>query len=501
MTATCHGSERTLHPQLIFLNESGLLMTDRSRSAPRTVHLHLVAGLLTAALYSTLAAADRPNIIYLMTDDQRADTLGCMGNPIIQTPQLDQMAADGVVFDNAFVTTAICMTSRACVLTGQYAARHRVWSFSTPLTPEQLAASYPGQLRAAGYRTGFIGKWGVGHPQSADDVLDFNRGFPGQSQYFAGDVRRKQGPHLTAQLGDQALEFLEGCTAEQPFHLSISFKAPHCQDSRDILSDQFPSDPAYSELYRDLVIPPPATAAAEYHDRMPDLLKNSMNRDRWAVRFRSPGRYQQCVKDYYRLITGVDAVVGRIREALEQQGFADNTVIIFTSDHGFFLGEYGFAGKWTPHDVSIRVPLIIFDPRLPETARGVRRSEMALGIDMAPTMLDFAEIAPPDQMQGVSLTPLVRGEHPNGWRTAFFYEHWFSAGGRIVPSEGVRTARWKYARYLDPDHLEDGAPQWEELYDLRTDPEESVNLAGHPEYADELEQQRRAWAEWRQQAR
>ncbi len=448
---------------------------------------------------SIATAADRPNIIYLMTDDQRFDSMGCMGNPIIQTPNLDEMAKEGVVFDNAFVTTAICMTSRACVLTGQYAARHGIWEFGKDLTPTQLSETYIGQLEAAGYRTGFIGKWGVGDPKSADAVIDFNRGFPGQSRYFEGNVKQKKGRHLTAKMGDQALEFIEGCHPDQPFHLSVSFKAPHCQDSTDILSDQFPSDKAFTSLYQDVTIPMPYTASAEYHDRMPDFIKNSMNRDRWAVRFRSPARYQQSVKDYYRLITGVDAVVGRIREELRANGFDKNTVIIFTSDHGFFLGEYGFAGKWTPHDISIRVPLVVYDPT--RESEMLRRTEMTLGIDMAPTILDYAGIDPPEGMQGVTLKPLIEGNESAKWRDSFFYEHWFTAGGRIVPSEGVRDVRWKYGRYLVPEKIEEGESRWEELFDLRADPNETLNLASDPAYATVLKQQREAWREWRERVR
>lgn len=443
-----------------------------------------------------IEAEDRPNVIYLMTDDQRADSLGCMGNRVIQTPNLDAMAAEGVLFENAFVTTAICMTSRACVFTGQYAARHGIWSFSKNFTKDQMSQTYLGRFHANGYRTGFIGKWGVGDPASADDVLDFNRGFRGQSRYFSGDVKKKQGRHLTAELGDHAIDFLREAPGERPFHLSISFKAPHCQDSSDVYSDQFPADPAYSSLYEDVLLPMPFTAASEYHDRLPDFLKDSMNRDRWAVRFRSPARFQQSVKDYYRLITGVDNVVGRIRHELQRLGLADNTIIIFTSDHGFFLGEFGFAGKWTPHELSIRVPLVIYDPRNGEQ-RGVRRTESSLGIDMAPTMLDFAGIEIPDAMQGRSLKTLVAGETPESWRTSFFYEHWFNAGGRIAPSEGVRDQRWKYARYLFPGEEASGETRWEELYDLQADPHETVNLANQPRYANELARLRSAWKQWR----
>lgn len=444
---------------------------------------------------ATVSADSKPNIIYLMTDDQRADALGCMGNKIIQTPNIDEMANEAVVFDNAFVTTAICMTSRACVLTGQYAARHGVWSFRDNLAKEQLSATYIGKLKAAGYRTGFIGKWGVGNPKSAESILDFNKGFPGQSKYYE-DLKKKDGRHLTARMGDQAIEFLEGCDKEEPFLLSVSFKSPHCQDSGEIYSDQFPPDHAYESLYSELTIPRPFTSAERYYLALPDFLKDSMNRDRWAVRFRSPSRYQQCVKDYYRLITGVDAVVGRIREKLSQLGHDKDTIIIFTSDHGFFLGEYGFAGKWTPHEVSIRVPLVIYDPTS-DKGHGTRRSQMTLGIDMAPTICDFAGVEAPREMQGSSLKPLVHGESPDDWREAFFYEHWFNAGGRIAPSEGVRDRRWKYARYLKLDRIEEGEARYEELYDLDTDPHETVNLVEDSRYAGVLERQRMAWKQWR----
>ncbi len=459
------------------------------------------ASMLLLVLATVAAGSDRPNVIYLMTDDQRADALGCMGNPIIHTPNIDALAAQGVLFENAFVTTAICMTNRACVFTGQYAARHGIWDFSTDFTPQQLQQTYLGRLKAAGYRTGFIGKWGVGNPKTADAALDYNRGFPGQNRYFEGDVKLKRGRHLTAKLGDQAIEFLEGCEPGAPFHLSVSFKAPHCQDSSDVYSDQFPSDAAFSSLYEDVIVPMPHTAAAEYHDRMPDFLKDSMNRVRWAVRFRSPARYQQSVKDYYRLITGVDAVVGRIRAELERRELAENTLIIFTSDHGFFLGEYGFAGKWTPHDVSIRVPLVIFDPRRDPSQRGVRRREMTLAIDMAPTMLDYAGVSAPEPMQGVSLKPLIEGETPDSWRASFFYEHWFTANGQIVPSEGVRDRRWKYARYLEYGQEAEGTMRWEELFDLSVDPHETVNLAGDPRYVEQLERLRGEWASWRRDVR
>ena len=334
-------------------------------------------------------AADRPNIIFLLTDDQRWDTLGCYGNRIIKTPNIDALSNDGMTFDRAFVTSSICAPNRACILTGQYAARHGMWSFDSPLTPEQLANTYPALLKKAGYRTGFIGKYGVGTPPGSD-VLDFNKAFPGQGKFIMN--KNGQTFHLTSVMASQAEQFLDGCKAEQPFQLSISFKAPHVQDSASVKSDQFPydPDPSISKLYEEVEIPFPSTARQELFDRWPDFIKNSEARSRWAVRYWSPKRAQESLKGYYRLISGVDKAVGRILAKLKERGFAENTIVIFSSDHGQYLGDYGLAGKWYPHEVSIRVPLIIHDPRLPNRFKGTRTKDFALSIDIGPTMLDYA---------------------------------------------------------------------------------------------------------------
>jgi arylsulfatase A-like enzyme len=425
------------------------------------------------------AADSRPNIIFLLTDDQRYDTLGSSGNPIIHTPHLDALSRKSVNFDRAFVTTAICAPNRACILTGQYAARHGMWFFGRELSPEQLALTYPALLKRAGYRTGFIGKYGVGKPPGKD-IFDFNKGFAGQGRFrLTVDGKTR---HLTSVMADQALEFLDGCRAGQPFHLSISFKAPHVQDSPSVKSEQFPYDPApeIANLYRDIEIPRPATATSEYFDRLPDFLKNSENRSRWAVRYWGPRRTQESLKGYYRLISGVDLAVGRILAKLKSAGFADNTVILFSSDHGQYLGEYGFAGKWYPHEVSICIPLIVYDPRLPKNRQGARTKDFALSIDIAPTILELAGVRPPKVMQGRSLVPVVRGETPADWRKEYYYEHHFEPpweGMTIPKSEGIRTQRWKYIQYID------SRPLYEELYDLDTDPQESVNLATNPKQA------------------
>jgi arylsulfatase A-like enzyme len=436
---------------------------------------------LAATGFAVAAEPSRPNLIFLLTDDQRADTLGCMGNTIIQTPHIDALSRRGVTFDNAFVTTSICMTSRASILTGQYAARHGTWDFRKSFTPDELAVTYPGLLRKAGYHVGFIGKWGVGNPPR--ELFDYDRTFPGQGKYL---LQRDGKPiHLTRLMGNQALEFIAGAPQDRPFSLSVSFKAPHVQDTPSVNQQPFLFDPAHESLYADVTIPRPKLAASRYHDRLPEFLKNSENRARWAVRFWGPERYQQCVKGYYRLITEVDDEVGRIVAELEKRELADNTVIIFTSDHGFYLGEYGFAGKWYAHDVSIRVPLIVADPRLPKPRQAARRNEMALSIDLAPTMLAMAGVDAPPRMQGQSLMPLLAGATPD-WRREFFYEHHFQHP-RIPVNEGVRTERWKYMRFVDSE------PLYEELYDLSSDPLEEHNLASAAEHSKMLAQMRARW--------
>lgn len=444
-------------------------------------------------------AADRPNIILLLTDDQRWDTLGCYGNTIIHTPNIDALARRGITFDRAFVTSAICAPNRACILTGQYAARHGMWEFDKELSSEQLALTYPALLkREAGYRTGFIGKYGVGNPPGPD-LFDYNQGFPGQGDFLT----EKDGKpiHLTNLMATQAEEFIEGCRQDQPFHLSISFKAPHVQDSASVKSDQFPfdPDPSIATLYEGIRIPSPPTATVEQFSRWPDFLKNSEARSRWAVRYWSPLRTQESLKGYYRLISGVDAAVGRIVAKLNSKGFAENTILLYSSDHGQYLGDYGFAGKWYPHEVSIRVPLIIVDPRLPESRHGERTHDFALSIDLGPTMLNYAGVSVPEGMQGKSLAGVVAGQTPDDWRKEYYYEHHFvprESWNMLLPrNEGIRTQKWKYIQYIDSN------PLFEELYDLDIDPLETENLATDPLHADRIQQFRDQLVEMRESVR
>lgn len=426
------------------------------------------------------ASAKRPNVVFLLTDDQRADAMGCAGNPIIRTPNMDGLADDGIRFTNAFVTTSICMASRASIFTGQYERKHECTFGKPPLSPEDFAKTYPVMMRQAGYQTCFIGKFGVSL-KDPKQYFDVWHGFGGQGKYENKD---KQGNdrHLTSIMGDQAVDFIARASAkpDQPFCLSVSFKAPHVQD-RD--KRQFIPDPAYKDLYRHDTIPRPETATEEHFQRLPKFLQETEGRKRWKIRFATPEMFQRSVKNYYRLITGVDVQIGRIRDELVRRGLADNTIVVFSADNGFYLGERGLAGKWYGHEESMRVPMIVYDPRMPADRQGRCVSQYALNVDIAPTLLDLVGLKPAETMQGRSLVPLLHGKDVP-WRDAVFYEHLFERHN-IPKSEGVRTERWKYLRYFEQK------PVYEELYDMQTDPHEEHNLAKDPDYAAKLAEMRK----------
>jgi arylsulfatase A-like enzyme len=415
-----------------------------------------------------------PNIIFILTDDQRFDALGCMGNPIIKTPHIDALAKNGVRFTHMFCTTSICAVSRANFLTGQFARRHGIHGFRKGLTAKQFADSFPGTLRRQGYRTGIVGKWGLGG-KPPKDQYDVYQGYPGQGRYFPPKKSGQPGTHLTEKLGNQAISFLDGCTKEKPFMLQLYTKAAHCQDG-----DPWPfqPDPRYNSLYADVNIPKAKTATEEHFKALPSFLRTSEARRRWFVRFANRDLYQKSVKDYYRLVTGIDDVVGRLRKKLSEKGFAEHTVIIFTSDNGFYLGEHGLAGKWFMHEESIRLPLVIYDPRMPKILRGRVLNQFVQSIDIGPTIQQLARVTIPKSVQGKSLVPLLANQK-TAWRTDVFYEHLFKHA-RIPQTEGVRTKRWKYTRYVSIK------PVYEELFDLETDPHEETNLASLKKHAAKL---------------
>jgi len=453
----------------------------------RFVLLLVIPLCLCASAVRIACAADKPNIIFLLADDQRLDTMKTYGNPVMHTPHLDRLASEGVVFDNCFVTTSICATNRACIYTGQYASRNGIWSFRKPLTDEQLANGYAGVLKKHGYHIGFIGKWGVAAPPK--NLYDYNKGWPGQNKFFHTVDGKPR--HLTEMMGEQAIEYLDIATKQdKPFCLAFSFKAPHVYDPDKHFMFQY--DPALKDLYKDVAVPAPKMSDPAFFNALPEIFFDCENRRRWHQRFSTPEKYQKNVKDYWRLISGIDVQVGRIREHLKKLGVADNTIIIYSSDHGFYLGERGFAGKWYAHERSIRVPLLVLDPRQPKEQRsGSWRAAIAMSIDIPSTIMTYAGASVPKGVQGVPLQPVIAGQTPSDWRTEFFYEH--NLGIRTIPqSEGVRTPRWKYMVFHQAD------PPYEELYDMQVDPDEAHNLAYDPAFAKKLEEMRAKHAAWKQ---
>ncbi|TVP83004.1 MAG: hypothetical protein EA353_00045, partial [Puniceicoccaceae bacterium] len=355
-------------------------------------------------------ATTRPNVIFFLTDDHRNDGLGVAGHPVLKTPVMDTLAEQGVRFENAFVTTSICMASRASILTGVTERTHGN-TFGQPPVPGPIARlSYPVLMRDAGYRTGFIGKYGVQmhqfNPAREFDVFHPVNRTPYFKQMPDGSQR-----HETDLCADHAIAFLQAQSPDQPFSLSISFNAPHAEDrDRRPGIGHFPWPPSTDGMYEDIKIPPPRLSDPAIFEALPDFLRHSMNRERYHWRWDTPEKYQTNMRAYFRMISGIDNAIGRIIDTLRDEGLADNTVIIVTGDNGFYLGERGLSGKWSHFEESLRVPLIVYDPRLPAEKRNRVVAEKALNIDIPATLLDLAGIPAPDLYQGQSLLPLVRGE-------------------------------------------------------------------------------------------
>jgi arylsulfatase A-like enzyme len=393
---------------------------------------------------------------------------------------VDQLAAQGVRFSNAFVTTSICAASRASFLTGLYERSHGYTFRKPPISAEHMSTSYPMLLRKAGYRTGFVGKYGVstkGRPeQEMFDVFKTHGRNPYHKKQKDGTLR-----HETEIAGDKAIEFLKSQPADSPFCLSISFNAVHAEDSDK--EDPFPWPKAVDGMYDELEIPEPRLGAPSIYENHPEFLKKSMNRKRFFWRWHTPEKYQQNMKAYYRMISGVDHVIGRIRTELERLKLSENTIIVYMGDNGYYMGDRGFAGKWTHYEQSLRVPLIVYDPRLPTEKQGLVREEMALNIDVPATMLALAGVEVPARYQGRSLVPLINGQKVSDWRNEFLCEHLMHHAD-IPKWEGVRGERYVYARYFDQE------PAYEFLHDLKTDPDQLTNLASLPEHRETLKMMR-----------
>lgn len=425
-------------------------------------------------------AAAPMNILVLYADDWRHDTLGVAGNPVVKTPTLDALASEGMRFTQNCVTTSICGISRASLFTGQWMSRHGNRSFK----PWETAWSetYPGLLRENGYHIGHVGKWHNGKFPS--EKFDF-----GRSYYGTHWIKEEDGTkiHVTQKNENDALEFLQSRPDNKPFCLTLAFFATHAEDKNPL---QFLPQPESMELYKEVDIPVPVNATQESFERLPKFVGNEKNegRNRWHWRFDTPEKYQSMMKNYYRLATEVDTTCGRVLAELKKQCVLENTLVIFTTDNGYYHAEHGLGDKWYPHQESIRVPLIISDPRMAKNLRGKTNDDFTLNVDLAPTILAAAGIASPKTMQGSDLSVLYVADEKTDWRDEFFYEHPMLKSTDFIPaSQALVRKDWKYFYWPEFER--------EQLFNIKADPIEENDLAADPAHAATLAEMRNRFNE------
>ena len=432
----------------------------------------------SAAAAAACRRPSRPNVVVILTDDQRWDCLSCAGHPFLKTPNVDRVAAEGVRFANNFVTTSLCSPSRASMLSGLYAHSHRIIDNFTEY-PAELP-SYPRALKAAGYRTAYIGKWHMGenndNPRPGFDYWASHRG---QGKYndtefnINGSRQVLQG-YYTHRVTDLAVDWLRK-PGGNPFLMILGHKAPH---------GVWIPEPRYEHVFDNVEIRRPATSNDTGAGK-PDWIRE---RVRTWHGIEGPlygtNDYDKFVRTYLATILSVDDSVGRMYEALRASGELDNTILIFASDNGFLMGEHGAIDKRAMYEESIRVPLVARYPGWMRDPRVVE--EMVLNVDLAPSILDLCGAAPLAGIHGRSWKNLARGD-AGGWRKSWFYEYNFEKEFPYTPNvRGVRTADWKYMHCPNGD----GSPDTykAELYDLKSDPAETKNLIDAPEARPKLEE-------------
>jgi len=409
-------------------------------------------------------AARRPNIVFILTDDQRYDAMSCAGHPWLKAPNMDRLAEEGVLFKNAFVTTSLCSPSRASFLTGCYAHTHEVF-MNNGRDPNSSIPTFPQLLRKAGYRTAFIGKWHMARTNSPRPGFDHWVSFSGQGRYDKNklnvDGKTVQSDvYITDELTNYAVRFLKRKRG-RPFMLYLSHKAVH---------GPFKPAERHENLYSDIEI-------KSQHN----LNDNLTTKPEWGRKMDKDWKSQ--IRDYMRSLAAVDESLGRVLETLQAENLLDDTVIVFAGDNGYFHGEHG--GMWdkrAAYEPSIRIPLLVRYP--PIAKAGTTCGEMVLNIDLAPTFLELAGLSVPGTIQGQSWLGVLKGR-PG--RESFLYEYFQEVDRKYKRPTvlAVRTKWWKYVTYPLADKLTD------ELYDMKNDPEELNNLIGNAGRADVVEQMKK----------
>jgi len=458
-----------------------------------------VAAVLFAAQASV---AERPNILFIMADDHSPNAISCYGNKDIQTPGLDRLARGGMRFEHALTPNSFCTPSRAALLTGKYSNKNGVTHLNQPFDGSQQ--TYPKLLQQAGYQTALFGKWHLlTQPTGFDHycvmkmqgmVADPNvweSGSPWvswepRSKEWQKDGRKLKGYGVDV-ITDEALKWLDQRDPQKPFCMLLHPKPPH---------EPYVPAPRYEDFLKDVFIPEPTTLQDDYVGRTPLAIQEIMKNNRLEIRpqflewlteeqrntltgdQKLSAIYQMYIKGYYRLVMSVDDNITKVLDYLEANGLEENTIVAYTSDNGFFLGEHGFFNKQWMYEPSLHVPMIIKYP--PMVNAGTVNSSMINHIDMAPTMLDLAGLPVPTDMQGKSLKPILEGKQEKV-REAFYY-HFYRHGPQLPEMIGVRTDRYKLIHYPAMDE----SYQWE-LFDLKNDSDEIKNQYRNPEYQETKE--------------
>jgi arylsulfatase A-like enzyme len=460
-------------------------------------------------LVATAQPAGRPNILFIMTDDHASHAMSCYGSRINQTPNLDRIANQGVRFSNCFVTNSICTPSRAVILTGKYSHLNGVPVFNRFDGSQPHVAKY---LQSAGYHTGVIGKWHLGSDPTGFDHWEI---LPGQGRYvdpifYGPDHTRTIKGYCTDIITDLAIEFLEKRPTDKPFFLKYHHKAPH---------REWTPDEKHRAMFAGKTIPEPPTLYDDYATRTDAIKENrqrvfdDMNRkdlklepppelkgperNQWLqvtpteVEIEENGtkrvlrgdelnkwKYQRYMQDYLACVQSVDTNVGRVLDYLDKNGLRDNTIVIYTSDQGFYLGDHGMYDKRFMYEESLRTPLVVRWPGVIQPGRV--EDAIVTNCDFAPTFMDAAGQKVPQDMQGRSLLPLFKGEKPADWRTSMYYRYYHDPGHHNTAAHyGVRTATHKLIHFWKKD-------QWE-LFDLTKDPQELKNLYNDPAQKQTIE--------------
>lgn len=448
-----------------------------------------------------LSEAKRPNILFIMSDDHAAHAISAYGSRINETPHLDRIANEGMRLDNCFCTNSICAPSRATILTGKYNHLNGVRTLYENFDARQNHVAKI--LQENGYQTAMIGKWHLGHGGNSDPTgFDYWNIFPGQGEYHdpimyeMGEEKKYKG-YATDIVTDLTIDWLDNIDREKPFFVMCHHKAPH---------RPWDPDEKYMHLYEDVDIPEPETFHDDYSTRVYAAHEAEMRIDTHLTKRDvkmdppeglSPSElkswyYQRYIKDYLRCIASVDDNVGRLLDYLDEKGLTEDTIVIYTSDQGFFLGDHGWYDKRFMYEESLRMPFLIRYPR--SIKPGTSTDAFALNVDFAQTFLDYAGIEAPEDMQGRSLRPILEGEVPEDWQTSMYYRYWEHMSEHNVAAHyGIRTHRYKLIYYYGEGLGVPGArdikrePAWE-LFDLEKDPFELNNVYSDPAYQDVVEE-------------